>query len=72
MPSAVVIAYRVLTDGLLFSVSIWEISDADTPISRASPRTLMSRRRRSARSRAPMGGTPGDPTTINSFGRCRV
>ena len=52
MPSAVVIAYRVLTDGLLFSVSIWEIRLAETPISRARPRALTPFRIRSSRIRS--------------------
>ena len=36
-------AYSVLTDGLLFPASIWEIMLADTSTARASPRTVIPR-----------------------------
>jgi hypothetical protein len=68
MESAVVIAYRVLTEGWLLPVSICEMRLADTPISRARPRRLMPRAVRACRMRAPTGGTTAGDTN-GSFRR---
>ncbi len=57
IPSEEVIAYKVLTDGWLFPVSICEIMLADTPTSRARARRLMPSLTRSSRRRWPSHGT---------------
>src|SRR5918995_627622 len=54
MPRAVVMAYSVLTDGWLFCVSICEMRLAETPMSRASPRTVTPRRGASGFKAAPV------------------
>src|SRR5690606_28010326 len=66
---AVVIAYSVLTDGCDLPVSIWETMLAETPTSRASPRTLTPRFSRSSRSRRPSRSTSGAaiaPSSVSS------
>src|SRR5262245_60515256 len=53
IPSCVTIAYSVLTDGLTRSSSICDTRLGETPTRRASSRSPMPRRSRSARSRCP-------------------